>query len=366
MPKPRIDPARAIHWIVDWDGTLTQRDTLDAVVNVAHQIKPQAKVLEAWKRIVSAYYDDHASTLNTLCPNGTLPSTVLAERSLLRRLEDVERRSLARVAEEGIFKELSTSMMQDGGGRAVRSEVVRIRPGVSHFLKHIRKRIDGQDYDVDAIDVLSVNWSQHFIMGCLRATLEEVKLQGHVAPTEDSPSTKMNDSASYGVVGQHWGLARSEQLRALYTGYPEYKAKCELFDQSPFVSIYANELVLPNSLSKNLSHQIVSSADKLAYLQNLRLANPYTMHPTPVIYIGDSWTDFEALLAADLGICIRDDPVGSSQATLKGSFERLGIECPHIMEREKCGEWGVVWARGFDEIVEWTRDCLHGEGGGAN
>ncbi|KAF2280682.1 uncharacterized protein EI97DRAFT_446900 [Westerdykella ornata] len=315
MPKPRIDPAHAIHWIVDWDGTLTTRDTLDALVHVASRAKSETAVLEAWRRITSAYLSDHASTLKALFPNGTLPSTVVAERSLLEKLKAVERRSLDRVIQAGLFKDLNTSIMEKGGSECVKGGEVRIRTGASECLRHIRKRIERHGYDLDAIDVLSANWSQYFILGCLKATLDDAGLQGSVAGTDES---------------------------------------------LPFVSIYANELVFSNSATQDSSHQLLSSADKLAYLQNLRLSNPYTMRPIPVVYIGDSWTDFESLLAADLGICIRDDPLGSSQATLKDSFERLSIECPHITEWEKCGEWSVVWARGFDEILKWVKECLDG------
>ena len=51
---------------------------------------------------------------------------------------------------------------------------------------------------------------------------------------------------------------------------------------------------------------IKTSLDKLRRL--LKIKNSHgTLESQPLIYVGDSITDFECLLEADLGICIRDD-----------------------------------------------------------
>ena len=73
----------------------------------------------------------------------------------------------------------------------------------------------------------------------------------------------------------------------------------------------------------------------------------------PKVYIGDSWTDIESLLAADLGICIRDDPMGSSQRKLAEALERLSIPCPRLRDWEQNDEPSVVWVSDFGEIMDW-------------
>jgi len=72
------------------------------------------------------------------------------------------------------------------------------------------------------------------------------------------------------------------------------------------------------------------------------------------VYVGDSWTDIECLLAADLGICIRDSPMGSSQAKLAEALTRLGISCLRLKDYKDADEWGVVWASDFAEICDWV------------
>ena len=74
-----------------------------------------------------------------------------------------------------------------------------------------------------------------------------------------------------------------------------------------------------------------------------------------IVYIGDSWTDFECLLAADLGICTHDDPPTSTQRKLMDSFQRVGVHCPHMQDLKEADDWGVVWAEDFTEILQWAR-----------
>ena len=93
---------------------------------------------------------------------------------------------------------------------------------------------------------------------------------------------------------------------------------------------------------------IVSSSDKLRRLEDIR----QNAKGNPIVYVGDSWTDIECLLAADLGICIRDEPMGSSQRQLAEALERLGVECPRLKERVVGDDGMLFWARDYTEIQE--------------
>lgn len=91
----------------------------------------------------------------------------------------------------------------------------------------------------------------------------------------------------------------------------------------------------------------------------------------PIVYVGDSWTDIEALLAADLGICVRDEPLGESQRQLTDALERVGVRCLRLRE---LGEWRVgegrgeegggrvVWVRDWEEIREFSEGRAFPEG----
>jgi phosphoserine phosphatase len=315
-----------IHWIFDWDGTLTKTDTLDTLVTIAREVKPDSNVLEEWKRVSKAYLTDYEAALKNY--NRRLPTTVSEERALLLRLRDVEQQSINRIFQSNtpIFKGLTSRDIHTGAVKAIESGQVQLRDGCHDLCQHIRTRQARSRPSLDRVNVLSVNWSQTFIAECLNAARIALKAETHVflRPMEED------------------GLAEA----------------------APFsIMVYANELkgiddfdrgssgtIDTTGLSISEKKLILSSADKLRYLQHLSKLNPQ-----PTIYMGDSWTDFECLLAADLGICIRDEPPSSSQAKLADCLQRLGIACPHISEWDKTDEWGVVWARDFVEVRDWLR-----------
>jgi 2-hydroxy-3-keto-5-methylthiopentenyl-1-phosphate phosphatase len=293
---PFSEPTRPIHWILDWDGTITRRDTLDALVSIAATAKPDLHVHQEWQRVSDAYMSDYNDAIKKLAPGGELPKTVQDEKRLLLALSSVEQASLDRVSSSGIFAGLTRQLIEEGAKNLINSKKVELRKGFASFWDSTQKRPH------DRLDLLSVNWSRHFIGACLKAA--------------DKPVQKS--------------------------------------------SIYANEL---DGIESNLvSHGhispkndaemlIISSADKLRYLNQLRNHHSESSS-APTVYIGDSWTDIECLLEADLGICIRDEPLGSSQKKLADRLQSLGVRCPHLSEWRQADEPQVVWARDFTEIQD--------------
>jgi 2-hydroxy-3-keto-5-methylthiopentenyl-1-phosphate phosphatase len=99
---------------------------------------------------------------------------------------------------------------------------------------------------------------------------------------------------------------------------------------------------------------IRTSADKLDALRKLRDGGK-----RPVFYVGDSPTDFDCLLAAEVGFCVRDEPMGSGQAELKESLERVGVQVARLdwdawdeYQRETAGQ-------GFEKVTKvvwWVAD----------
>lgn len=347
MPDLFVDPARAIHWILDWDGTFTTRDTLDTLVNIAKEAKSDPTIPQKWEHVSNAYLSDFTAALEK---QGKLPSTVLGERNLLKSLEQVEKRSIERVSTSGIFRGLRARDIRLGARHACNKGAVQLRTGADDFLRWIAShRMISQVHDLDLVDVLSVNWSQHFITECLDAC--QVDLTSICNPTYKKSKQEK---------GKQYGITKDEELQELLAATDtEYVDRCK----RPYTkTIYANEL---EDIDGDLGstgvicvtgdHKIISSRDKLHYLQESRKVNPYMMKPIPIVYIGDSWTDFECLLAADLGICIRSDPITSSQKKLKNSLKRVGIRCPHIEQWKDADDWYVMWALDFDEIKDWFR-----------
>ncbi|KAF2744077.1 hypothetical protein M011DRAFT_470740 [Sporormia fimetaria CBS 119925] len=341
-----FNPCKPIHWILDWDGTLTKGDTLDALVRIARKAKPESNVDEAWNRIVAAYLADYDATLKQLAPEGCLPSDVHEERKLLSDMAKVEQRSINRVSASGIFEGLTWDIVECGAKEALRSGEVQLRAGAEAFLRHVGAREDPHTRVLDEVDVLSVNWSACFIMYCLSAGLTEGR-KSFLFPFPNEKGVRRRAP---------FGTMRSRNAQHLRTSQRGSLAE----GRGLLMSIYSNELqgisrdeVSTGELCDGDSPIVISSPDKLGQLHDMRRLHPCSLKPMQVAYVGDSRTDFECLLAADLGVCIRDDPMTSSQRALKDSLGRLRIRCPHIQDHVDCDEWGVVWVRDFVELKDW-------------
>jgi 2-hydroxy-3-keto-5-methylthiopentenyl-1-phosphate phosphatase len=302
--KPVVDPAQPIHWILDWDGTITRRDTLDALVSIAASSRPNSSVLNEWKRVSEAYMSDYTTAIEKLAPDGGLPKTVQKEKELLRALSSVEQASIDRVSSSGIFAGLTRELLEEGANDLINSRKVEIRNGFLPFFRATQSR--GQD----TLDLLSVNWSRHFISSCLRAA-------GALVEKSAIHTNELD--------GIERALASAGRI----------------------------------SPEEDAGMLIISSGDKLEYLTRLRKRNSKAGNvgsdfSKPIVYVGDSWTDIECLLESDLGICIRDRPLGSSQKKLAERLQDLGIHCPHIQDWEDSDQWQVVWARDFAEVQTWV------------
>jgi 2-hydroxy-3-keto-5-methylthiopentenyl-1-phosphate phosphatase len=304
--KPPIDPSLPIHWILDWDGTITRRDTLDALVSIAASSKPKSPVLDEWKRVSEAYMADYTAALEKLAPGGRLPTTIHEEHNLLKALESVEQKSLDRVSSSGIFAGLTRELIDEGAKSVVASGKVEIRRGYSQFLQHTQTR------GHDNLHLLSVNWSRIFISSCLSAAGTPVQ-QGLIYANE--------------LDGIGKGLVSSGKI----------------------------------SPDEDAEIHVISSDEKLEYMTRLRRIDCESKDKSldsspPIVYVGDSWTDIECLLKADLGICIRDEPMGSSQRKLAERLQSLGVRCSRLRDWRDTGEWQVVWARDFAEILAWVEE----------
>ncbi|KAK4937094.1 hypothetical protein LTR28_009947 [Elasticomyces elasticus] len=139
------------------------------------------------------------------------------------------------------------------------------------------------------------------------------------------------------------------------------------------MNIMANEIEGLNEpegsngqLSKNGRGGIRTSADKLERLRSIqrptdsakspeRFAKREAESAPSIVYVGDSATDLECLLAADVGICIRDEPMGIGQKELAATLDRLGVAVLRINESQATNTSAtpfVWWARDLQEIAD--------------
>lgn len=352
LSRPLLKTHQPIDWYLDWDGTITKRDTLDVLVNIAAQQNTDVDVHKVWPELGRQYIEDANKLYEEVMKQP--PATVEDEREFLKVMEAAEKRSIDRVSNSGIFKGLSPQNIIQGALQAVKHENVQIRGGYRQFCDIIKARTFGvgnspddrnvhaKEGDItqrkDLLTIISVNWSARFIEECMKAT--------GVWPNtgEVKPEICANEL-------EHVGSIAVSQRRS----HESYKTASS--DEKPQLKeMPSTGHIVP---APGLDSRIIFSRDKLD-----RFSKPQASddggNPVPKIYIGDSWTDLECLLAADLGICIRDDPMTSAQRKLAESFQRLGIQCHRLLDLLDQPEpitdrWKVVWVQDFWEITRWLQ-----------
>lgn len=277
-----------IRLVVDWDGTITKQDTLYLVAEIGYNRNRNAS-LTPWKDLMQAYISDYTEHKERYRPSANDRKAAREETKWLASLKPVEIKSIERVQAACVFKGLTSLDVELAGRDAVQERKLQLRRGWMELL--IRQK---ESAAVPAVSILSVNWSSTFIRSFLEAASSEIS----------ALSTQPYPTAS--------------------------------------IAIYANEVPL---VQGGLFPYICTSTDKLNKLRELR----GDVRSEVLIYVGDSATDFDSLIEADVGICTRDDPMGRSQQELKETLDRLGVETPRLSFET------------FDKSDTFVRDPARGE-----
>jgi thiamine phosphate phosphatase / amino-HMP aminohydrolase len=256
--------------IMDWDSTLTMHDTTAVIASIGYKNAARTENLnpKPWLWAEERYTRDYEAHRDTYYPKKEQRTTIDEESAWLGSLGDVERQSFERVKTERVFERLSKQSMQEAGAEAVRNGTVSLRPGWEEVFAMTVPPRTGTGA-LSSIVVVSVGWSEAFIRGCLLEVAS--RLLGI-------------DALAITLLVQR-------------------------------MRIYANEIV-----ETGRGPALHTSMDKkrvLSVMERSRLR----------VYVGDSVTDFDCLLEADIGICIRDYPAMSrSQAELASTLSRVGVE----------------------------------------
>lgn len=277
---------------IDWDGTITKRDTLEDVAKAGYKKNPST---QPWGNIVRAYLEDYRVHQESYSPSKDQRKTIKEESAWLESLFEVETLSVKRVRDAGLFLGVNKNDMLDAAAEAIDNGNVELREGWKDLffsgLSPPGDSVPAMGRDGFRFHILSVNWSATFIKGCMF----------------------------------HAGtLTRSvDVMKALI----------------PMVHL-ANEISSVERATYGLDKDNVTvrtSADKVRMLEKAlhepALGKNETRKPITV-YIGDSCTDFDALLYVDYGICIRDEPMGSGQKELADTLERVGVPVKPLSELE--------------------------------
>jgi thiamine phosphate phosphatase / amino-HMP aminohydrolase len=301
----------AVGLILDWDGTITRKDTTRFMGQIAknHAAKLNSSGSEEttrkWGGIIHSYADDFKAHAESYVPKSTDRTTVEEEAAWLTSLGSVEHKSIQRVEDSGIFVGVTAREVKETADQAIESGELQLRDGWSDILLHTNQTSEGS-----TLRILSVNWSSLFIRSCLLKASS--LLPGLDSDSRNSMKTKIEN-----------------------------------------LKIMANEIEGLNDaqgssgkLNKPNRSGIRTSWDKLKVVANSR--------GTKTIYVGDSPTDFGSLLAADVGICIRDDPMEQGQKDLDDALKRVGMNITPIAEMVGKRELKntIYWAKDLSDVVK--------------
>lgn len=161
-----------MHLIFDFDGTITQQDTIGELARSAMELQRRRRInggdLQAsWDQVVQSYVDDYRSYGKSHPAQEDSRTCVEDEIRFLSGMKDVEETSLARVAESRIFAGLDAEMLSQAGADAVKEGRIKIRRGFPEMISLANER--GW-----SVSVVSVNWSRAFIRGALRPHILDV------------------------------------------------------------------------------------------------------------------------------------------------------------------------------------------------
>ncbi|KAI0161699.1 hypothetical protein GGR52DRAFT_585959 [Hypoxylon sp. FL1284] len=283
---------------LDFDGTITAEDTVGELANFALGVRAAEgqDLGPAWAGVAAAYVGDRAAHVDAYRPRAADRSRPEQEVDFLRRLKDLETRSLARVADLGLFRGLGTPALRDAGRDRVRAGAVRLRPGFRRFAQ--ARRAQGW-----RVWVLSVNWSAAFIEGACCAGDGD----GDGQPLDGGLRVIANEVRDDGSVAGPAVL-------------------------NPDASAAAEPRNLTNSLDKLDAMRAVLAAEGLAGM--------------PSVYFGDSTTDLECLLAADRGFVVADKDDSSLLRTLR----RIGKDVPHVRDRGPAHT--LAWTSDYENFLD--------------
>ncbi|KAI2473058.1 HAD-like domain-containing protein [Annulohypoxylon bovei var. microspora] len=279
---------------LDFDGTITSKDTVGELANFALRVRASEgqDLKREWDRVVAAYVDDHGAHVDNYDPHPDSRSLPEHEVAFLRGLKTVEKRSLGRINACALFRGISPAEFREAGRGLVAEGTVRLRDGFGAF-------VEGRRSEGWRVWVLSVNWSSAFIEGAcgeldgIEVIANDVREDGSIAgPAVLNPHSSGSSEGS---------------------GEP-----------------------------RNLTN----SRDKLDAMEAVLAAEGLSAKPS--VYFGDSTTDLECLLAADLGFVISDKDDSSLLKTLR----RIGKEVPHIRDDDQSTTSKLAWTSNYEDIPE--------------
>ncbi|KAK4560984.1 hypothetical protein LTR86_004939 [Recurvomyces mirabilis] len=312
---------RPIYLVLDWDSTLTTRDTMSLLGNVpkvrGRGMTPATAAYPAWDSFFSAYIDDYKAHKAAHYPQSQ--EACHEEYSQwLQSLDVVELASSRRVSRSGFFTNSRSQHVRDVASDALLSGQLALRTGWKDLLR-LFSHDESMLPPTSSVSILSVNFSATFIRSALRCAVPESGAAPR--PEQNDILTMVNDMVI--EANEIEGLDSSE------------------------------------GSSGRLYSRIRTAQHKLARITTLR--QEHQAEQPIVVYVGDSATDYECLRAADIGVWICDCAERDYQKRFAEIFKPLGLDVfsPIAIERWESDHVPgktCLWTPGLDRIVELLSD----------
>ena len=343
---PTTTPA-AMSIFLDFDGTITAQDTIGELASFAlrsHEAGAEAEgtqkaeqkkheaalettdlaaaadddaeprgsdLSRAWDEVVRAYVADCRAGAAAHHTPPERRTSAAQEIEFLRALKAVEERSLLRVRRCGLFRGLDDDALRAAGRRLVRDDGdgdanVRLRPGFRDFVDRVSGGL-GAGAGRWRIYVVSVNWSAKFIEGAIGYRPERPGGGSGIEVLANDIRGVNGAVVGPGILGGADG-------------------------------------------KDGVGRVLTNSQDKLEVMQAVLRRDEdrgLAVAAGPSVYVGDSNTDLECLLAADRGIVMADGPDSALLETLR----RIGRDVPHVREGGAATA-GIAWASDFTELLD--------------
>jgi phosphoglycolate phosphatase-like HAD superfamily hydrolase len=316
---------KRLHLVLDFDGTLTTSDTLAHVASIgytethSHSPKPG---LKPWSEIVSAYLSNLKAHTDAYPTPPSQRTTLAAEVAWLNSLLPIEQASAERALDAGIWDNVNAGHVIWTAREAFRNNELALRPGWNDLVTWVISLSPDVGFQEGKLSILSVNWSRWWVFCALGSAVEFELGLGH-DPIE---------------------LALTKV--------------CTVANELPGIASFVKSMAKASKNYRGKAVEMRTSGDKLKFLRELRRHDDELM-----VYVGDSTTDLECLVDADIGICVRDEIMGSSQRELAETLKRLDIKVTRLSEAstDERLDRGLFWVKDFTEVQTFLKGLQIGE-----
>jgi thiamine phosphate phosphatase / amino-HMP aminohydrolase len=302
-PKSENTPKK-LHLILDWDGTIVEENSLPLL----EKLNPNGP---AYSQFLEDYIKDYQAHVADYPVAKAERKTLEQEYAYLESLVDIERRSIERIEAAGFFRgvkwdDVKPNIFDKVADEVVSSKQLTLRQGMEELIKVCTSN--------GKVEVLSVNWSVHFIQSALRTLTK-----GSGICVDNTPIYANEIDPS--------GTGLLSRLDA---------------DLKP--------IWFRNNLSAHRNARGIWTADSKAQVMEALRSKDHL-----AVYIGDSETDLKCLMEADIGIQVRDSQEqGINKLTgLTGTLNRLQIPQHPITSFKN---WKSDLQRTDEHIIWYTCD----------